>query len=101
MTQNLSVSVSVSVSVSGATGTLASHINGIWNRSREVFWGQSVYFKVTDLIIALNILPNESMDYDTGGAKGAGAGLAFVHCAAGVPLEDCSNNWVVGDNGRR
>ncbi len=39
------------------------------------------------------------MDYDTGGAKGTGAGSAFVHCAAGVPLEDCSNHWVVGDNG--
>ncbi len=98
---SVAVSVAASVtniSISGATGFQAHLINGIWNRSGEVVAGQQVYFKRDNANCCLEYFaPNwwiRSLD-----KRGTNTGWAYVNCAAGVPLDNCTNVWKVAENG--
>ena len=88
------------LSISGATGHIAQLVNGIWDRSGEEVSGLPVYFKRDN--------PDMCLEYHAATNKwfirplahrGTDRGHAYVVCPAGVPVESCSNSWMVAVTG--
>ncbi len=84
--------------ISGATGPVDMLVNGVWNRSAEVAYGQPVYFKRDRPDKCLQYhAPNSQWVMRSLASRGTVYRYAFVDCEAGVPLEKCSNAWRVGN----
>ncbi len=87
------------VVISGATGSCAHLINGLWDRSEEVVDGMPVYFKRDDRDECLEYYATDRSWYIRALAnRGTNAGHAFVDCNPAGPAEECTGTWRVLSN---